>query len=171
MVAVVQSNSGCNAQEPQHNRFLAVLPQIRRQALMAFRKFSSEAREELVQEVVANSFRAWVLLAPRQGIGGLRHALSSIRDPPSPGWTPGRQPPERPGYIVCRRQQVTRFQGRAVRSKGPVDWRLEGTAGGGSSGWPGRDCGGALGSDRMVAHAVGAKPQDRQGAVDGRDDR
>lgn len=65
MVAVVQSNSGCNAQEPQHNRFLAVLPQIRRQALMAFRKFSSEAREELVQEVVANSFRAWVLLARR----------------------------------------------------------------------------------------------------------
>ena len=42
-----------------------MLPQIRRQALVAFRKQRSEAREELIQEVVANCYRAWVLLVRR----------------------------------------------------------------------------------------------------------
>jgi transposase-like protein len=42
-----------------------MLPQIRRQALAAFRKQRSEAREELIQEVVANAYRAWVRLVRR----------------------------------------------------------------------------------------------------------
>ena len=65
MVTFAQSNSDFQAQEPQHDRFLAMLPQIRRQALIAFRKFSSEAREELIQEVIANSYRTFVLLVRR----------------------------------------------------------------------------------------------------------
>ena len=65
MVALVQSNSDVQAQEPQHDRFLAMLPQIRRQAFAAFRNQRCESREELIQEVVANSYRAWVLLVRR----------------------------------------------------------------------------------------------------------
>jgi hypothetical protein len=65
MVALVKSNSVVDAREPQHDRFLAMLPQIRRQASAAFRGQRSEAREELIQEVVANSYRAWVLLVRR----------------------------------------------------------------------------------------------------------
>ena len=42
-----------------------MLPQIRRQASTAFRNQRSEAREDLIQEVVANSYRAWVLLVRR----------------------------------------------------------------------------------------------------------
>jgi len=42
-----------------------MLQQIRRQASIAFRRFSSEAREELVQEVTANAYRAWDLLMRR----------------------------------------------------------------------------------------------------------
>ena len=65
MVAVVQSNSEVQAQQPQHDRFLAMLPQIRRQASAAFRSQRCEAREELIQEVIANSYRTWVLLVRR----------------------------------------------------------------------------------------------------------
>jgi hypothetical protein len=65
MVTFAQSNSDVQAQEPQHDRFLAMMPQIRRQAFAAFRKFRSEARDELIQEVVANCYRAWVLLVHR----------------------------------------------------------------------------------------------------------
>jgi transposase-like protein len=42
-----------------------MLPQIRQQALTAFRNQRFEVREELVQEVIANSYRAWVLLVRR----------------------------------------------------------------------------------------------------------
>jgi len=65
MVALVKSNSAVQPQGPQHERFLAMLPQIRRQALAAFRSQRCESREELIQEVVANSYRTWVLLVRR----------------------------------------------------------------------------------------------------------
>ena len=39
--------------------------QIRRQASLAFRNQRFEVREELIQEVIANSYRAWVLLVRR----------------------------------------------------------------------------------------------------------
>ena len=65
MVALVQSNSEVDTQSSQHDRFLAMLPQIRRQALTAFRNQRFEAREELIQEVIANCYRAWVLLVRR----------------------------------------------------------------------------------------------------------
>ena len=65
MVALVKSNAEVAAQSSQHARFLAMLPQIRRQALSAFRNQNFELREELIQEVIANSYRAWVLLVRR----------------------------------------------------------------------------------------------------------
>ena len=61
MVAVIKSNSDVAAQSSQHDRFLAMLPQIRRQAFAAFRSQRCESRDELIQEVVANAYRAWVL--------------------------------------------------------------------------------------------------------------
>ena len=65
MVALVNSNSIVATQKSQHDRFLAMLPQIRRQALTAFRNQRFEVREELIQEVIANAYRAWVLLVRR----------------------------------------------------------------------------------------------------------
>ena len=65
MIALVKRNSVAGSQWPRHERFLAMLPQIRRQAFAAFRRQRSEAREELIQEVVANCYRAWVLLVRR----------------------------------------------------------------------------------------------------------
>ena len=57
MVALVKSNSVVDTQKSQHDRFLAMLPQIRRQALTAFRNQRFEVREELIQEVIANGVR------------------------------------------------------------------------------------------------------------------
>ena len=65
MVALVKSNSEVDTQKSEHDRFLAMLPQIRRQALSAFRNQRFEIQEELIQEVIANSYRAWVLLVRR----------------------------------------------------------------------------------------------------------
>ena len=65
MVTLVQSNKVVATQSSQHARFLAMLPQIRRQALTAFRNQRFEVREELIQEVIANSYSAWVLLVRR----------------------------------------------------------------------------------------------------------
>jgi hypothetical protein len=65
MVALVQSNSVVDTQELQQDRFLAMLPQIRRQASIAFRNQRYELREELIEEVIANCYRTWVLLVRR----------------------------------------------------------------------------------------------------------
>ena len=53
-------DAGCDP-----DKFLAMLQPIRRQASIAFRRCRSEAREELIQEVIANSYRAWVRLVKR----------------------------------------------------------------------------------------------------------
>jgi len=47
------------------DRFLSILPQIRKQARLAFRGESPELREELVTEVIANCFVAFVRLMDR----------------------------------------------------------------------------------------------------------
>ena len=48
-------------QRPQE-RFVALVPQIRRQAARALQPLGPEAREELMQEVLANAFVAWFRL-------------------------------------------------------------------------------------------------------------
>jgi hypothetical protein len=47
-------------------RFLAMLPAICRQANMALRQLRGEFRDEMIQEVIANTFLAWVRLV-KQG--------------------------------------------------------------------------------------------------------
>ncbi len=54
-------------------RFLDLLPSIRRQARFAFRRWAEEAREEAVQEVIANAFVALARLI-EQGKASLAYA-------------------------------------------------------------------------------------------------
>ena len=56
-----------------HEKFLALLPQIRQQAMFAFRGLRAEAREELTEEVVANAFCAFAQLV-RRGKAALAYA-------------------------------------------------------------------------------------------------
>jgi hypothetical protein len=73
MIALAQDRSPrpCSAEagppEPAAElaRFLDLLPSIRRQARFAFRRLAPEAREEAVQEVVANAFVAMARLVER----------------------------------------------------------------------------------------------------------
>ena len=48
-----------------HAGFLAILPRIRRQARIAFRHLGPEAREDAVQEAVANACQTYARLAAR----------------------------------------------------------------------------------------------------------
>ena len=51
---------------PQHQKqFLEMLPQVRSQACRAFRKLRPERREDLIQEVIATAFCAYVSLVRR----------------------------------------------------------------------------------------------------------
>jgi hypothetical protein len=52
--------------KPQENRrFLEMLPRIRRQASVAFRRLRPDRKDELIQEVVANAYCAFVRLVDR----------------------------------------------------------------------------------------------------------
>ena len=68
------------------DQFLAMMPQIRRQASIAFRHRNAEARDELIQEIIANAYRAWVRLV-QQGKEALafptplaQFAIRQVRD-------------------------------------------------------------------------------------------
>ena len=67
MIALLRTSS----EETQlvQQRFLTMLPRIRRQALAAFRSLRSEARDEFVQEVIALAYSAFVRLVRRDKIG------------------------------------------------------------------------------------------------------
>lgn len=58
MIAAVKPSTESNSTD-WHAEFLAMLPAIRRQARISFRSVPSEARDELVQEVVANCLMAY----------------------------------------------------------------------------------------------------------------
>lgn len=69
-----------------HAAFLAMLPTIRRHARVCFRHRDPEAREELVQEVVANALNAYVRLV-ELGKAGIaypyplaRYGVAQVRD-------------------------------------------------------------------------------------------
>ena len=51
---------------PWHERFLAMLPAIQEQARFAFRRLDPEAREDAIQETIANALVAFVRLVQRE---------------------------------------------------------------------------------------------------------
>ena len=73
MVAVLRNDLTNHEPETVQDQFLSLLPQIRRLAMISFQRLGPEAREELVQEVIANAFRAWHRLV-RQGKGAVAYA-------------------------------------------------------------------------------------------------
>jgi hypothetical protein len=73
MIAPLRSELTDNNAELKPDRFLELLPRIRRQASLAFRHLGTEARHELTEETVANAFCAFVRLL-RQGKADLAYA-------------------------------------------------------------------------------------------------
>ena len=65
MIASLKSGLTASRIEPLHQKFLIMLPVIRRQAYIAFRGQRPEAKEELVAEVIANAYCAFIGLARR----------------------------------------------------------------------------------------------------------
>jgi hypothetical protein len=64
MIAI-QKTTQRSTQSAIHDKFLEMLPSIRRQAIFAFRKASPEARDELIAEVVANAYHGYCRLVQR----------------------------------------------------------------------------------------------------------
>jgi hypothetical protein len=62
MIAQIKRRKSKSKSHAWHDRFLAMMPSIRRRAHITFRAAHLELREELVQEVVANSFAAYARL-------------------------------------------------------------------------------------------------------------
>ena len=65
MIAPVQTAEQTRTASKLQERFLVMLPLIRHQACLAFRELTSEAREEAIAEVVANTFSAFARLVSR----------------------------------------------------------------------------------------------------------
>lgn len=83
MIAIVQDwsvgpRSAAAAPATEYGRFLELLPAIRQQARYAFRHLLPEAREEAIQEVVANAFVAYTRLA-EQGKEEIAYATPLAR--------------------------------------------------------------------------------------------
>src|SRR5271156_6232567 len=65
MIAIARRPKRKAASRRRADKFLAMLPAIREQANFAFRRMPLEAREELVQEVVAQAYSLFISLCRR----------------------------------------------------------------------------------------------------------
>jgi hypothetical protein len=66
MIALARADRGACVTSPSSLAFETMLPAIRRIAAYAFRNFPNSSREELVAEVVANAYVAFVRLLQRR---------------------------------------------------------------------------------------------------------
>ena len=65
MIASAKRPKSHHKTSARHADFLAMLPAIRRSAQIAFRKLPAELRHDLIEEVVANCYVAFVRLVER----------------------------------------------------------------------------------------------------------
>jgi len=65
MIAIARSPKRKAASRRRNYKFLSMLPEIRKQANFAFRRLHVDAREELIQEVVAQAYSLFVRLCQR----------------------------------------------------------------------------------------------------------
>jgi RNA polymerase sigma factor (sigma-70 family) len=65
MIVIAHPASAPGSTTAAHEQFVDMLPRIKLQAEVAFRRRPWEEREELVQEVIANAFRAFARLVER----------------------------------------------------------------------------------------------------------
>jgi hypothetical protein len=66
MLATARSPKQKPASRRRNDKFLSMLPEIRKQAEYAFRRVPVDAREELIQEVVAQAYGLFVRLCQRR---------------------------------------------------------------------------------------------------------
>jgi hypothetical protein len=85
MIATARNPRRKACSRRRNNKFLALLPAIRAQAEYAFRRVPVEAREELIQEVVAQAYALFVRLAKRRRLALVfatplaRFAIGNVR--------------------------------------------------------------------------------------------
>jgi hypothetical protein len=65
MIAIAKGPKRKSASRRRNDKFLSILPEIRKQANFAFRRVTLDAREELIQEVIAQAYALFVRLCHR----------------------------------------------------------------------------------------------------------
>ncbi len=66
MIAIATNPKRKPASRRRNDKFLSMLPEIRKQANFAFRRIRVEARDELIQEVIAQAYNLFVRLCQRR---------------------------------------------------------------------------------------------------------
>ena len=66
MIAIARIPKQNSASRRANDKFLSMLPEVRKQANFAFRRLPVDAREELVQEVIAQAYALFVRLCQRR---------------------------------------------------------------------------------------------------------
>ncbi len=66
MIAIAKSPKRKTGSRWRNDKFVSMLPEIRKQANFAFRRLPLEAREELIQEVVAQAYSLFLRLCQRR---------------------------------------------------------------------------------------------------------
>ena len=85
MIAIASRSKRTDRNPRWHRRFLFMLPAIKRYALFYFRNLPPEARDEQVQETIANCYVACCRLAQRRKLADVhpsplvRYAVSQVR--------------------------------------------------------------------------------------------
>ncbi len=86
MIAPLRDCSLDHCTEGVHEKFLALLPRIQRQAAFAFRGLRAETRNEMTEEVVANAYSRFCPAgAPRQSCLGVFDPFGTVCDPSGSG--------------------------------------------------------------------------------------
>jgi hypothetical protein len=65
MIATVSKSKRKTASRRRNDKFLSMLPEIHKQAAFAYRRVPFDAREELIQEVVAQAYASFISLCRR----------------------------------------------------------------------------------------------------------
>ena len=68
MIRVASDHSLNGKAEPWHERFLQMMPRIKRQASIAFRRLPPESRDDLVEEVIAHAVIAFKALHDKNAV-------------------------------------------------------------------------------------------------------
>jgi hypothetical protein len=69
MIDIARSPKRKPASRRRNDKFLSMLPEIRKQANFAFRRLPVDAREDLIQEVVSQAYSLFVRLCQRRKLG------------------------------------------------------------------------------------------------------
>ena len=130
MLATARNPKRQASSRRRNDKFLQLLPAIREQAEYAFRGLPVDAREELIQEVVAQAYALFVRLARGANwLSSLPTPLAQIRDQEGPRRPATRLAEQQPGHHVTACPRGEGIHDRAPRPVQSAEWPVARSSG------------------------------------------